>query len=190
MVFVSNFNYLLPLLMYMNHTGSDRSPESIKNKITKLMGQYKEANERMNNTGDGLEGIEFTNFQDYIVNNICKYYFVLDPVLKDRPNVCPWCTNEDEVVLTTQNDTIVIDTSDSSDDESMVLSPQKNNQTNKSDKLNQDMLDQMITNNDNNNEYKRNDSIRSFSTVSTNNHLSTPSTLSDSSITNDESMEP
>ena len=61
----------------MDDTGSDRSSETVKNKIGRVMGQYKEANERMNNTGDGLEGIEYANFQDYIVNSICKYYFAV-----------------------------------------------------------------------------------------------------------------
>ena len=60
------------------------------------MSQYKEAHEKMKNTGSGLEGFHFANFQDYIVKNVCKYYFELDPVLKDRPNVYPWVTNEDE----------------------------------------------------------------------------------------------
>ena len=74
--------------------GSMRSADSIKTKIARIMASYKEANERLNATGSGLEGIEYTNFQEYVVNNICKYYYQLDPVLKNRPNVCCWHTND------------------------------------------------------------------------------------------------
>ena len=59
------------------------------------MASYKEAAERMAQTGNGLQGLEYTSFQEYIVKNICRYYFELDPILKDRPNVTPWATNED-----------------------------------------------------------------------------------------------
>ena len=59
------------------------------------MSSYKEANERLNQTGGGFDGIELTTFHEWIVKNVCKYYFELDSVLKDRPNVTPWYTNED-----------------------------------------------------------------------------------------------
>lgn len=78
------------------------------------------ANERMNNTGSGLEGIEFANFQDYIVNDVCKYYFLLDPILKDRPNVTPWYTNEDsdsDIEEENQPDVNITSILSSSDDE-------------------------------------------------------------------------
>ena len=53
------------------------------------MASYKEANERMNRTGNGLEGLQYTSFQEYIVKNVCRYYFEFDPILKDQPNVAP-----------------------------------------------------------------------------------------------------
>jgi hypothetical protein len=62
------------------------------------MASYKEANDRMNQTGAGLEGLDLTNFQEYIVNQVCKYYFELDSVMRDRPNVQPWFTNEHTLV--------------------------------------------------------------------------------------------
>ena len=63
------------------------------------MASYKEAHERINNTGNGVHGFEKDNtFQEYIIRNVCKYYFELDPVLRDRPNVYPHYTNEDEKV--------------------------------------------------------------------------------------------
>ena len=58
------------------------------------MASYKEANERLLNTGSGIKGLAYTNFQELIVNTVCKYYFELDPVLKDRPNVYAWHTND------------------------------------------------------------------------------------------------
>ena len=80
--------------MLFYNIGSERTAESIKNKITRIMASYKDANEKMNNTGAGLDGFEFTSFQEYIVKQVCRFYFVLDPVLRDRPNVFPWATNE------------------------------------------------------------------------------------------------
>ena len=62
------------------------------------MSSYKEANERLNQTGGGFDGIELTTFHEWIVKNVCKYYFELDSVLKDRPNVKPWFTNEDDFI--------------------------------------------------------------------------------------------
>ena len=50
----------------------------------------------MNRSGNGLGGFGFTSFQEYIVRNVCKYYFALDPILKDRSNIRAWFTNEDE----------------------------------------------------------------------------------------------
>lgn len=47
----------------------------------------------MNATGIGLKGLKHASFQEYIVKDICKHYFELDPILKDRPNVTPWSTN-------------------------------------------------------------------------------------------------
>ena len=60
------------------------------------MSSYKEANERLNRTGNGItDPLKYSTFQEYIVNNVCKHYYILDPVFKDRPNVRPWATNED-----------------------------------------------------------------------------------------------
>ena len=78
------------------------------------MASYKEASERMNMTGNGLEGLEHINFQDYIVKNICRYYFMLDPVLKNRPNVTPWFTNEEDT--TPKNSDNIFLSSDDDDD--------------------------------------------------------------------------
>ena len=138
------------------------------------MGQYKEANERMNNTGDGLEGIEFANFQDYIVNNICKYYFALDPVLKDRPNVRPWVTNETIDILDDDDNT------SSSDDES-VTSQKSTTSDKERDKLNETLLEQMVSTTNGHDEYNTNDSYCSSTTISTNPNSSTPSTMSSDS---------
>ena len=60
------------------------------------MASYKEASKRFNQAGSGFEGLELSTFQDWVVKNVCRYYFELDPILKDRPNVTPWYTNEQE----------------------------------------------------------------------------------------------
>ena len=58
------------------------------------MASYKQANERMGQTGGGMDGPELITYQEWVTKNVCKYYFELDEVLKDRPNVSPWFTNE------------------------------------------------------------------------------------------------
>jgi hypothetical protein len=152
--------------------GSERSTESIKNKITRIMSQYKEANERMNNTGDGLEGIEYSNFQEYIVNNVCKYYFLLDPVLKNRPNVRPWVTNESPMV-----DTSLLS---SSDDESMI-SDSSIEEKDDNHKSNEEMLDAMINQNSTDDEYKYSGSTVVYKSDTTSNkYLSSTSNTTDS----------
>ena len=60
------------------------------------MAQYKDGNEKISQSGGGLEGFDRSNFHKYITRDVCKYYFILDSVLKDRPNVKAWFTNEDE----------------------------------------------------------------------------------------------
>jgi superfamily II DNA helicase RecQ len=74
--------------------GSIRTPESVRYKINFFIDSYKEAKERMENTGAGLEGASFEKFQDYVVAKVCKYYLELDPILKNRPNVFPMYTNQ------------------------------------------------------------------------------------------------
>jgi hypothetical protein len=73
--------------------GSIHTPESIRNKISKLIETFHKAFERMEGTGRGTKGVEHANFQNYVVTNVCRYYFELLPVLKDRPNMKPWYTN-------------------------------------------------------------------------------------------------
>ena len=58
------------------------------------MASYKEANERLKGTGGGLKGLAYTTFQEFVVANICKHYHELDPVLKNRPNVHAWHSND------------------------------------------------------------------------------------------------
>ena len=108
--------------------GTDRSPDSIKSKIIRIMGTYKEASERMHRTGNGItDPLKYSSFQEYIVREVCRYYFELEPILKDRPNVTPWATNEDDSDDSTDSD--ISDEEDDSDIE--VLSSEDNAMTNK-----------------------------------------------------------
>ena len=59
------------------------------------MASYKEGSERLSQTGGGMDGIELSTYQEWVTKNVCKYYFELDSVLRDRPNVRPWFTNEE-----------------------------------------------------------------------------------------------
>jgi hypothetical protein len=52
----------------------------------------------MEGTGRGTKGVEHANFQNYVVTNVCRYYFELLPVLKDRPNMKPWYINHSKQV--------------------------------------------------------------------------------------------
>jgi hypothetical protein len=58
------------------------------------MASYRVATDRMIGTGQGLEDVDKPDFQQYVVDNICKYYFDLLPVLGNRPNITPAFTNE------------------------------------------------------------------------------------------------
>jgi hypothetical protein len=58
------------------------------------MASYKTASDGMNTSGMGLTGTDKSTYQEHIVDNVCKYYFDLLPVLGDRPNIYPHYTNE------------------------------------------------------------------------------------------------
>jgi CRISPR/Cas system-associated protein endoribonuclease Cas2 len=110
------FSYILFDIHFQNITaiGSIRSTESIRSKIVKIMASYKNANDQLRETGSGLFGIDHSNFQEYIVSLVCKYYFDLLPVLGSRPNVTPAFMNECEEDEEDHNGNI-----DSDDDESV-----------------------------------------------------------------------
>jgi hypothetical protein len=59
-----------------------------------VLQSYKKAHDCITNTGSGLHGIEFSNYQDKMVRTHCRFYFALKPILGQRPNVKPWYTNE------------------------------------------------------------------------------------------------
>jgi hypothetical protein len=82
-------------IFVMTFLGSIRTPESVRTKIVRILQSYKTAKDYITNTGSGLTGISFSNYQDKVVSKYCRYYFILDPVLGQRPNVKPWFTNED-----------------------------------------------------------------------------------------------
>jgi hypothetical protein len=75
---------------------SIRSPDAVRYKINFIVDTYKEAKEHMENTGAGLEGTHFEKFQDCILAKVCKHYLELNPIFKNRPNVYPMFTNQDE----------------------------------------------------------------------------------------------
>jgi hypothetical protein len=58
--------------------------------------RVKTASDGMNSSGTGLTGTDKSTYQEYMVDNVCKYYFDLLPVLGNRPNIQPHFTNEGE----------------------------------------------------------------------------------------------
>lgn len=59
------------------------------------MKSYNTAQYRLNTTGAGMVGFEYSNFEEEVVTKHCIYYHELKPILADRPNVTPWATNFD-----------------------------------------------------------------------------------------------
>jgi hypothetical protein len=57
------------------------------------MDQYREALLQFNTSGNVLDESDLSSFHEHIKKNECKYYFVLEPVLKDVPNMTPAWTN-------------------------------------------------------------------------------------------------
>jgi hypothetical protein len=72
-----------------------RTPQSIRNKIVRIIKSYNTAQFRLNTTGAGMVGIEYTDFEEEVVQKHCIYYRELKPILAERPNVTPWATNFD-----------------------------------------------------------------------------------------------
>jgi hypothetical protein len=80
---------------FLFHSGSIRTPESICNKIVRILKAYNTAQYRLDTTGAGMVGIEYTNFEEEVIQKHFIYYHELKPILADRPNVTPWATNFD-----------------------------------------------------------------------------------------------
>ena len=155
------------------------------------MGTYKEASERMNRTGNGMtDPLKFSSFQEYIVRDVCRYYFELDPIFKDRPNMTPWATNEDDSsdssVIESEDETI---TSNDKEDNNTGLVTIEDSDIEIMDSEDSIQLKGRISGQSKNkNKYSTNedeyddDSISSNATFSTNHNSSNLSTLSESTI--------
>jgi hypothetical protein len=103
-------------IYYFYHLlGSDRTVDSIRNKISRILDIYYKAGDRLRDTGAGLYGTEFTTFRQSVIKNHCRFYEDLEQVLGDRPNVHAWYTNEDSELKH----------KDSSGDHEIVLSEQE-----------------------------------------------------------------
>jgi hypothetical protein len=136
------------------------------------MASYKEGNEKLNNTGSGLTGLDLSTLQEYVVNNICKYYYVLDPVLRDRPNVRPVYTNDNEDDDSdgsdlSNHDAIVRDCINLSSDEESLLSLTNADKINKNRYSNLEMSEM-----GNDNEYDTISTMSPSSQSKSNNHSS------------------
>ena len=152
----------------------------------------------MARSGTGLDGFKHTSFQEYIVREVCRYYFELDPVLRDRPNVRAWFTNEDETKYSNNSGSDMQHhiTLLSSDEESMTpTSPQYQTRRGVSTTSNEDFesssstseseinvstnIDTCQKEKSNTDDEYENVSDHSHTTSFTNNHSSTLSSTSD-----------
>jgi hypothetical protein len=61
----------------------------------RIIKAYNTAQFHLNMTGAGMVGLEYSNFEEEIINKHCIYYNELKPILADRPNITPWATNFD-----------------------------------------------------------------------------------------------
>ena len=88
---------LIRVLTFINFSidiGVTRGPVLVKNKIEHLIRSYKNANEIVLSSGEGLEDDEYESFMDMIHKRHCKWYYALDSVLGSRHNVQAAYTNE------------------------------------------------------------------------------------------------
>jgi hypothetical protein len=76
--------------------GVDRTTDSIRTKIQRVLDSYFKASDRLRDTGAGLDGSAYSTFHEMVKSTICRYYDELQPVLGDRPNVNAWYTNESD----------------------------------------------------------------------------------------------
>jgi hypothetical protein len=96
------------------------------------MASYKNASDEMNTSGMGLTETDKSTYQEHIVNDVCKYYFDLLPVLGDRPNIYPHYTNE-----SVRKDNIVETFDNQSDDDNESLFDEYGNRITTSSKVNE-----------------------------------------------------
>ena len=73
--------------MIEDETGIETNKDQVKGKIEKLEADFKKAVDWQANTGQGLdfEG----KIRPYIENSLCRHYFLLEPIMKNRPNIRP-----------------------------------------------------------------------------------------------------
>jgi len=70
----------------------ERTPHQIGIKLCKMEGEYKKASDWLNGSGQGLLD-EGGDIEDK-VRKICPFYYDIEAVMKDRPNVNPLCVGE------------------------------------------------------------------------------------------------
>jgi hypothetical protein len=88
------------------------------------MDQYREALRQTETSGMGLDETDATTFKEHITKDVCKYFYVLEPVLKDRPNMKPAWTNHMQETQKNCDDSIELD-----DDESLATNTSDSNES-------------------------------------------------------------
>ena len=86
-------------------------------KIDVIEKAYKEADKWVNNTGAGVKAKDESEFEDYVRNKKCSYYFELEPIFRDHASINPSMTSEDlEIDLSHEKEEDDHDNDDADDD--------------------------------------------------------------------------
>lgn len=83
------------LFLFIWQTGSERNADSIRKKIDQLISSYRKTSDWIANTGEGIRSNESAESWNQLILNRFKYFFILEPVMSDRPTSRPVFTTDD-----------------------------------------------------------------------------------------------
>jgi hypothetical protein len=89
----AQFHKDISLLIKAKIPDSDREPKDVENKIVSLERQFRLAMDWVNNTGQGVDNPG--DFEAAVLKR-CPLWKDLEPIMGERPNSKPLCTNEDD----------------------------------------------------------------------------------------------
>ena len=72
-----------------------RTGDQVRVKIDAIEKAYKDADKWVNNTGAGVKAKDESEFEDYVRNKKCSYYFELEPIFRDHASINPPMTSDD-----------------------------------------------------------------------------------------------
>lgn len=81
--------------LIQSRNGSTRNSEAVRKKIDQLVSDFKKTSDWIANTGQGVKLEHTEESWTELVLSLNKYYYVLEPVLGDRPSTRPAFTSDD-----------------------------------------------------------------------------------------------